>query len=1124
VLLSKYTGQEDIVVGSPIAGREHADLQNIIGMFVNTLAIRGYPQGSKTFKEFLQEVRENALKAYENQAYQFEELVDRLDIKRDMSRNALFDTMFVLQNMGMGALEIEGVKLKPYNSEFRVAKFDITLTAVEVGDRIEFELGYATKLFNKETIERLAAHYVNVLCKITENVETEIKEIQIISGEEKHKVLYEFNGTRADYPRDKAIHRLFEEQVEKTPDNIAVVYGNKSLTYRELNRKSNQLARVLREKGVAPDSIVGIMLERSLEMIIGIFGILKAGGAYLPIDQGYPQDRIQYMLEDSGVKILLTKGSITNSIEYKGEAINLVKDSLYEGEGINLESINSTEDLAYIIYTSGSTGKPKGVMVTQQGLVNYIWWAKEAYLHNEPVDFPLYSSISFDLTVTSIYTPLISGGRIVVGCMIYKYDTKKDTGDSVPIGVPADNVSIYILDQEMRPVTYGVIGEIYIGGDGVARGYLNRPKLTAEKFVTDPFMPGGRMYRTGDLARWLPDGNIEFLGRIDHQVKIRGYRIELEEIESQLLKHASIKEAVVTAREGSNGDNYLCAHIVADREVTSGEIREHLVKELPDYMIPSYFVQFERMPLTPNGKIDRKALPEPNGSVNTGVEYATPRNYTERRVAAALEQVLKIETVGIHDNFFNLGGDSLKAVRLVSMLSKDFNISVKDIFIHQTVAELAANINYSEDLLKNRLENFKKASVASMSASESVNGSLKQELKIHRDEYKTYRNKYKKYKSVDLSKQKRYRNILLAGSTGYLGIHLLYQLLKNSDSNIYVLVRGTTQEQSIQRIMDKLQYYFYEDVYSYYIDRIKVMNGDISKDLLGLTQQEYDRLKDEVECVINSAANVRHYGRYNDFFEINAKGVERLIDFCMEGKVKDFNQVSTLSVAEGAVSDNSACLFTEYDSGISENIENYYVKTKNMAEIKIEEARLKGLKAKIFRVGNLVFASNTGIFQQNIADNAFYSIVRSYLKIGSVPNISLKYDFSFVDYIAEAIVKLFSRECLCNETYHLFNDRYISLPEFIGMLRVQGYSIDKYSIEDFIDHLYQCYEEKKYIEEIDCILLNYGLFNNFSGTAAITIENKKTNYILEKLGFNWAELSSEHVAKMMKHCEKVNFL
>ncbi|UCH93477.1 MAG: amino acid adenylation domain-containing protein, partial [Candidatus Aminicenantes bacterium] len=808
ILLSKLSGQEEIIIGTPIAARRHADLQTIVGMFVNTLVLPNKPAAEKTFKQFLMEVKKNTLEAYENQEYPFEDLVEKASVPRDASRNPLFDVMFILQNMETIEIEIPGLKLKPYEYEQKTSKFDLTLTAVETGKKLLFKVEYCTKLFKQETILRFISYFKKIVFSIQEDLDIKIAGISIVPEEEKQQILYTFNDTGCEYAADKTLHELSREQAEQTPDHISVIgmehgawsmekhlKGTRGLaplyiTYRELNKRSDQLALHLKEKGVKPDTIVAVMMERRIEIITAILGILKAGGAYLPIDPDYPQERIDFMLKDSGARILLAedtqktgKHAFINTPETS--VVKPMPQVLYLSEGHHpifptsqLPNFPASlpSSLAYVIYTSGSTGNPKGVMIDHQALVNYICWAAQTYIKDEPLNFPLYTSISFDLTVTSIFTPLVTGNAIVVygqqdkefliekvvqdnrvgivkltpshlkiikdtqikvdprmeikklilggedletqlakqidekfnkkveiyneygptettvGCMIYKFNPLSDTRSSVPIGVPAGNVKIYLLDKYLHPVPLGVIGEIFISGPGLSRGYLNRAEVTAEKFLPNTFVPGSRMYRSGDLGRWLANENLEFLGRIDQQVKIRGFRIELGEIENQLLRHGEVKEVVVISRDNENKEKYLCAYLVANRDLPIAELREYLSKVLPDYMIPAYFVQIEKIPLTTNGKVDRKALPEPEIKI-AEENHELPKNHIQEKLIEIWQQVLGIEKIGINNNFFEIGGDSIKAIRISARLQNyGLKMEIKDLFLNPTIKQLSKYI------------------------------------------------------------------------------------------------------------------------------------------------------------------------------------------------------------------------------------------------------------------------------------------------------------------------------------------------------------------------------------------------------------------------------------------------
>ena len=832
ILLSKYTGQEDLIIGSPIAGRPHADLEKIIGMFVNTLAMRNYPSGAKTFQEFLKEVRENALAAYEHQDYPFEELVVKLNLRRDLSRNPLFDTMFVLQNQDLGKTEIDGFVITPYQFENKIAKFDLTLQAVGNENGIHFELEYSSKLFKAETIQRIANHFVRISVEVSQNPTIKLSEIEMISEQEKRQILYEFNNTWAEYPKDKTIQELFEVQVAKTPDNIALMYEDKQLNYRELNWKANQIARLMRNKGVKRGTIVGIMVERSCEMLIGILGILKSGGGYLPIDPEYPEERIRFMLADSGASILLTQSHFLSKYVFAQEVIDLDNQGNYDGEGTDLKLISEPQDLAYVIYTSGSTGKPKGVMIIHSSVVNILTVLQTSYPLLDTDTYLLKTTYTFDVSVAELFGWFLSGGKLA----ILKTKEEKDPqgilaamkkyqvthinfvpsmlkafldnlnepetksfhelkyilvgGEALPsgivkqfkkmfgavkfenvygptestiyatrysveevteavnisIGKPLQNIKGYILDKDNNLVPVGVPGELCISGAGLALGYLNRPDLTAAKFVDNPFYSNyklqiadsklnqpnlansnfesgilnqksyfnleshSRMYKTGDLTRWLPDGNIEFLGRIDHQVKIRGFRIELGEIESRLCNHGSIREAAVITKEDPNGNKYLCAYLVMEKELTIPEIRGYLSQALPDYMIPSYFMQLKQLPLTPNGKIDRKALAdstkwaELEGNLRTRIEYVAPHSDLEKSIANIWKDVLQKELIGIHDNFFDLGGNSIMIIGMTSRINQQLKmeiekeISVTTLFQYPTISSLVQYLNQSQGL------------------------------------------------------------------------------------------------------------------------------------------------------------------------------------------------------------------------------------------------------------------------------------------------------------------------------------------------------------------------------------------------------------------------------------------
>ncbi|MEE4565966.1 amino acid adenylation domain-containing protein, partial [Paenibacillus polymyxa] len=637
--------------------------------------------------------------------------------------------------------------------------------------KIRFE--YNTKLFDREAVERTQGHLIQLLEQVVANPAIRVQELDVLSEQEREQILSVWGDTAAEYPSEQTIHGLFETQTAHTPEQPALYFEGEQLSYRELNERANRLARTLRSQGVTKDRLVGLMTERSIDMIVGIFGILKAGGAYVPIDPTYPEERIRYMLDDSGAKLLLTQSHLVDKVAFDGHMLVLDgAQSVYHEDGSNLESLSGPNDLAYVIYTSGTTGQPKGVMLEHHGLCNLKTYFDQEFEISTLDHMLLFASYSFDAACWEIFQALFCGAtlyvptsetildyerfeqymadhhitvaalpptyavylepqrmpnlRILVTAgsaasteLVYKWKDQvayyngygptensvatsiwpvsKDerAGQLISIGRPMPNHRVYMVDRHGHLAPVGVAGELCVSGPGLARGYLDRSELTAEKFVPNPFAAGEagyeRMYHTGDLARWMPDGNIEYLGRIDHQVKIRGYRIELGEVEAQILKVEDVQEVIVLAQADEQGQNQLVAYYVAEREVSAGELRSLLGEELPNYMVPSFLVQLKQMPLTPNGKIDRKALPAPEGSLQTGADYVAPRTWVEVKLAQIWQDVLGLTQVGVKENFFEIGGHSLRATTLASKIHKELNkpLPLRSIFEAPTIEQLA---------------------------------------------------------------------------------------------------------------------------------------------------------------------------------------------------------------------------------------------------------------------------------------------------------------------------------------------------------------------------------------------------------------------------------------------------
>ncbi|WP_252607192.1 lichenysin non-ribosomal peptide synthetase LicA [Bacillus paralicheniformis] len=769
-LLSKLSGQSEVIVGSPAAGRPHADLSRIIGMFVNTLAIRTRPEGDKPFSAFLEEVKETTLGAFEHQDYPFEELIEKLKIQRDMSRNPLFDAVFSMRNADLKDLSMEGITLKPYDFAHQTAKFDLTLTAAEEDGLLVFEMEYNTALFKHESIERWSGYWVNLLEAVAENPDACLSELSLLDEAEKRRIVQKWNETKLAVPQDKTVHELFEAQVLRTPDRGAAVYNGVKWTYKELNARANRLARLLIEKGAHPEQRIGIMVKPSLEMAAGVLGILKAGAAYVPIDPSYPAERIGYVLKDSGAELLLTQTNLAAPEEFSGETLlldSMLSEEITKDDEVNPQAGTHPNNLAYLIYTSGTTGQPKGVMVEHQSLVNLCYWHNDAFAVTEEDKSAKYAGFGFDASVWEMFPYWIAGAELHIideairmditrlneyfeengititflptqlceqfmeldnqslrvlltggdklkriekrnYTLVNNYGPTENTvvatstaidpdEGMLSIGKPIANTRAYVLGQnnEVQPV--GVAGELCIAGRGLARGYLNKPEETAKRFTEDPFVPGERMYRTGDAVKWLEDGRLEYIGRIDQQVKIRGFRIELSEIEVQLARLSEVQEAVVTDIEDAYGNKALCGYVVADEQLDTESLARKLGQTLPDYMVPAYWVQLDELPVTANGKVDRRALPQPDVEAQTA-EYKAPRTETEQLLADIWQDVLGIDRIGVTDNFFALGGDSIKGIQMASRLQQHgWKLEMKDLFQHPTIGELSAYVQAADD-------------------------------------------------------------------------------------------------------------------------------------------------------------------------------------------------------------------------------------------------------------------------------------------------------------------------------------------------------------------------------------------------------------------------------------------
>jgi amino acid adenylation domain-containing protein/thioester reductase-like protein len=1168
----KKSNKKDIAIETPILNRTGKREKNTAGMFMHNIPTRIYVEPSLDFLTFVNKCFRELKKFMRNQRYPYSCILKDFREKHQFAGTLVDVTLNFHNNKYDSVIEFEGIwnYCGAQPNSLSICISDRSDTGVPILD-----YDYLLEVFSAEDIEQMHNNISNLLADALENPRKRLSELQMLSEDELNKLLVEFNQTELPY-EEKTVSELFEDQVLKTPNRTAIIFGNEALTYHELNQRANQLARYIRSKGITRNSIVGLLVNRSLEMIVGILGILKAGAAYLPVDPNYPNERIAYMLNRSNARLILTNRdnphihtvrncefvdiALSNTTVYSAETTNLNKDE--QGK---------TDDLAYVLFTSGSTGNPKGVMVNHRALCNLINGVASE-LNFEDQTIVSLTTISFDIFFCDTILPLTRGMKVIVANeeeqtiprylfdLITKHQVKilqvtpsrmkliiseekgreclhnlshlLITGEAFPppllnqlknvteaevynlygptettvwstmgkvtndkkitIGRPIANTQIYILDEHLSPVSLGAVGEIYISGDGMSLGYLNDFDLTKEHFLANPFSPGKTMYRTGDLGRWLKDGEIECLGRNDNQVKIRGLRIELEEIEACLSAHGGVKEAVVTVREDKAGKKHLCAYLTGERRLSNEELRTHLLKTLPNYMVPVWFTWLEAIPLTPNGKIDRRALPEPdkNDIGQSERAYAAPRNELERNLAKLWAEALRLERIGIDDNFFGLGGDSLTVLEIMSgVLAYQWKLNVQDFYECPTIRQLSSKISGQ---LKEKQGNRKEIYVPGMTRPKEII-----------------------VKSADPG------NVLLTGATGFLGIHLLMELLVQTENTIYCLVRG---DQAKARL-DEVWNYYFPTLPIPLEDRIVIVNGDISVEHFGLSEDQYYNLAQNVHTVIHTAALVKHYGDYSEFEKTNIQGTNEIINFCLIFG-KRLNHISTISVLSDFVVDQDKVktVLTEENFYIGQDYStNVYIKSKFIAENLVYKAIIKGLKATVFRVGVLTGRCKDGIFQRNIEQNAFYRTIRSLLYLRKIPVSFLdkRLDFTPVDYCAKGIAKIIMVNQTSGLVFHMFNHQKLKAIELLSYLRVLNIPVQTLPDSKYNSHISRLSQTKEGKEILSGLVMQNNIFNY---NDSIIVDSTFTVNYLEQINFNWPDIDLEYISKFLYYMHNVGFI
>nr|WP_136667780.1 non-ribosomal peptide synthetase [Flavobacterium sp. H122] len=1197
VLLHRLTGEEDIVVLTPTAGRPKQKHEQSIGFYVNMMMTRNTVSSKNEFNTLVKDIKKEFINGISNAAYPFPKLISELKLNGANSRMSNFQAFYAFQNIFDKNADDEMILIERLSDQFQETEEEYSMEIFDLHEELVLNLKYNQNLFKASTIKRHLGYFKQLLTGIIEDPNKIIKDYEILSKEEKQLLLVDWNDTSSDFSKEKTIIDLFEEQVNNSPEAIAVVFEDTHLTYNELNNKANQLGHYLIEQGIREGSLISICVERSLEMIIGILGVLKAGAAFIPVDPEYPNDRIAYMLDDSDATLVLSTSTSRKKIETKPD-LHIVEldtdwNTINEKEKINPQIERKGKNLAYIIYTSGSTGKPKGVMIEHSGLVNlFISLSKEIGFGSNSSIFSL-ATFSFDMSYVELFLPLMVGGKffiikkdivqdgfkliekidqyrpthleatpsgwqLLVNCgwknkedikiliggealnekikaeltktgkiwnlygptetTIWSTIKRIGSDDVISVGKPLANTKIYILEKEgchLRPI--GVSGEICIGGAGLARGYLNLPTLTTEKFIPNPFIDetNSRLYRTGDLGRWLDDGNIEYIGRIDEQVKIRGYRIELGEIESVLLQSNLVSQAVIVVK-GQEDSKHLAAYVVPNEKFNRSEIIKFLNNRLPQYMIPM-IVELEKLPLTPNGKIDRRSLPDMNNLVS--YDYVAPRNELEEKLAKTWEELLNIERVGVNDNFFELGGHSLLATRLVSAIQKQgYSISLQDVFNASTLSDLAIYLDSSVLSFEEKINILLGESEGILSGKIISEGSHTDIVKEQNNHYENYINDA--FESIDIEKTNDYNHILLLGATGYLGMHLLHDLLQKEEQQITVVVRPEKSQSANIRMENMYQYYF-EQSLAPYLKKLHILEGDVTNECFGLTEEIYLKLQNEVDVILNSAAYTKHYGDKIIFDKVNVRLIQHMIDFVKNQSYKaHIHHVSTMGII-GMPSEKKDDVFSEFDIDKGQLLDTVYQKSKLKAEVLLNEARADGLSVSIYRVSNLTFHSKTGKFQSNPEDNAFYTVLRSFLEIGVIPKIDRGFDVSCIDWISEAVISMMNKKELLNFNWQIKDPARLSTKLFAQTAEDYGFKIKEVDYIDFLKFIRDNYS--KFEVAIDNVVLHTGIMKDKKSGETFHVRNDLTNRVMEMLELDWDNPDESSVVNMLDHATQTGF-
>ncbi|MBQ9279588.1 MAG: amino acid adenylation domain-containing protein [Clostridia bacterium] len=1177
VYFARILNMEEMIIGTPYLNRTNFREKNAMGMFISTLPFKQKIDFQMPVSKLIKEITISELGALRHQRYPYAELQKYYTAQFGRANN-LYDILFSYQNAKADNQGLDfDFESKWVFTDHQVESIVISISDIDGKDVARIDYDFLTHIFSDEEIVKTNDRLLYLASQMMRNIDIPVKDLEIVTPAEKEILVDKLNDTLVPYDKNATIATLFSKAAKETPNGIALSFDGKSMTYQELEEKSNRLADVIKKAGAQRNEFVGILMNRSFEMIISILAVLKSGSAYMPINPDYPAERIDYMISDSNCRFLLT----TEDLKYENDNVkkmivkvdtskknNQEPNNQSSSPIANFENVNEPDDLAYVIYTSGSTGKPKGVMIKHSSIVNTLLWRKKAYHFDENFSVLQIPSFAFDSSVEDIFTPLIAGAKLVLikqsnshfdvplmkqlivseninhmlvvpsfynvllseipeALQNFKAITVAGEGFSselvkkhfsllphvplfneygptensvcttyhqihqeekeVYIGRPIDNCKCYILDSHLQLQPFHVKGELYVSGPGLAKGYIGRNDLTEDRFIPNPFFKNGLennedyafMYKTGDIVSMNEDGFMQFHERTDYQVKYNGFRINLGEIESRISSLIKNPNVVVLLHKSENISK-LCAYIETSESIDIPALKQELKKFLPHYMLPKQFQLVKKFPLTPNGKIDRKALAKVKLK-ETDTVIIAPRNKLDARILEAWKHVLNQENISIDDNIFELGGDSLSIISIQSFLFQHkITVNSQALFENQTIRSI------SDFIAKNRKQTEEEQ--------EEIFSPAKTSLE-------------------DLNhKSNMPHSILLTGSTGFLGSHILAELMNQYDNiRVYCLVRSKPEKNYRDRFQDVLHYYF-GNKYDLLIDtRIFPIEGDLVREHLGMDITLYKNLISEIDCIVNAASLVKHFGDYHLFYNSNVLSAKNLIRFAKEANAS-IQHISTTSVSGNYLVKNDITYdYTENDFYIGQNYkDNVYVRTKFEAENEMFEAQKEGVSVNVFRVGNLMQRLEDGMFQMNQFDNAYFKRIYGFIKIKKLPKnlITQKLEFTPVDSCARAIVLLMPYQ---NKVFHLLNPNTINISDLTAELSNSGIAIDFVSPEAFNKFIHSDISE----EYLESFITDFNHSNRLNYETKITINDSITEEYLHKNGFYWPMITKDYIQRFI---------